>query len=1105
MMETRIHSTAAKTSTLLDDSQLASGATGIPEDTAVDEKVDFAATLQVLISSSSHGKSPTNSSGSSSTDSSPDDPTPRIAILASLIPSSMRTANKTWISAISSDTIRNTTPSPYWSPRSLEAFRAYQLATNSAKSLDVTKKSAANEEPEDQGISSSSAADSLNEAGISAVSHRVNLEAPLTIITRDLAATADSHLKLPLDSSIGSQHLRSNNSINTSSIGSANNYDDAITPLTETFRNSAAWPKVTDKAVVDSASVDRPANSARSSSSPVTSDLQTISDDRVQPTITPSVSTQLTSGRAAAARPIDHAGSYEELLPPSTGPIVNRTFSQPQRAITSISSGSNTPGQSGLGSPAERPLQPSLPPVVSVKSREIAAAVGAAALDAGNAKMRGATSRQQLDRAEARPSQDSAFPTSAPLLAARLAGKVTNAKSPSLEPARVSSSSTDPIVNSFDSMVSLQHKDDEHPAHVAVEPSILQKPVNHTSVNVMTAGVDAKDATAQEFLRDPDRVSDLGVAIKAPTTASTRTTPESSLALSKQSFSRKPATSVHVDGHSSAFSTTPGSSGQVLNQVGEPAERISMPSDGHDVPVESTGRTSTMTAGPRSLRASRAELNKAQKSPEQHRGQSHSPAAISTSAASLSPRSSLGPTALLPDRGSANVVASVVNAKQATQSATANTPVPGNSIATAQVSLANDATPTRRENEGVMNRTLAPVMSYVAKHADAESNTIGDLVQSKDVKVGQLSGSRTVSPAADRHPESTRVTDSKDDMVSVVSTSEGSDRSRPVATLSPDSPADGFARESAVQLQSEVLDPIVFPPASRSDDLHIPRTSSDPSSAKKSTRIFNSSANTAKDTGEPAIEAHVGTIGDEHPLTAVSPKESPVSSAQSFSAKSSVDDATRPSDLGNGIESPALNTAGPINDRGRFTVEATITDAPTPHPIVLSATPKQQFNLTEESSSDISKSSARSHISDPGTKFPSVSDAYEVSGEKAGTEFTLVRLVQDAGPIVEPGRVASMKVELANGEIANATVRERAGSIDVKIVTPTSASAQRVSGEIDTLRQSLDAAGMKLGQAEVSYQQGSNRGRGGNEHQPFSQRDKSNTDGEVFTLSEVSE
>src|SRR5580704_3602280 len=202
---------------------------------------------------------------------------------------------------------------------------------------------------------------------------------------------------------------------------------------------------------------------------------------------------------AAAARPIDHAGSYEELLPPSTGPIVNRTFSQPQRAITSISSGSNTPGQSGLGSPAERPLQPSLPPVVSVKSREIAAAVGAAALDAGNAKMRGATSRQQLDRAEARPSQDSAFPTSAPLLAARLAGKVTNAKSPSLEPARVSSSSTDPIVNSFDSMVSLQHKDDEHPAHVAVEPSILQKPVNHTSVNVMTAGVDAKDATAQEF------------------------------------------------------------------------------------------------------------------------------------------------------------------------------------------------------------------------------------------------------------------------------------------------------------------------------------------------------------------------------------------------------------------------------------------------------------------------------------------------------------------------------------------------------------------------------------------------------------------------------
>jgi hypothetical protein len=120
-------------------------------------------------------------------------------------------------------------------------------------------------------------------------------------------------------------------------------------------------------------------------------------------------------------------------------------------------------------------------------------------------------------------------------------------------------------------------------------------------------------------------------------------------------------------------------------------------------------------------------------------------------------------------------------------------------------------------------------------------------------------------------------------------------------------------------------------------------------------------------------------------------------------------------------------------------------------------------------------------------------------------EPATVSVVQDATPTIEVGRVANLQVELANGGNAQAIIRERAGSIEVKIVTPTSASAQRVSTEIDAMRQNLDGAGIRLGQAEVSYQPGDGGGRGGNGHQQPPQRDTSTKDQQIFTLSEVTE
>jgi flagellar hook-length control protein FliK len=91
---------------------------------------------------------------------------------------------------------------------------------------------------------------------------------------------------------------------------------------------------------------------------------------------------------------------------------------------------------------------------------------------------------------------------------------------------------------------------------------------------------------------------------------------------------------------------------------------------------------------------------------------------------------------------------------------------------------------------------------------------------------------------------------------------------------------------------------------------------------------------------------------------------------------------------------------------------------------------------------------------------------------------------------------------LASGQTAQASVRERAGTVEVKILTPTAASAQRVSAEMDGMRQNLDAAGIKLGHAEISYQQGDGGRQGQEGYRPAAQNQSA--DGkEVFIMNEV--
>jgi hypothetical protein len=118
------------------------------------------------------------------------------------------------------------------------------------------------------------------------------------------------------------------------------------------------------------------------------------------------------------------------------------------------------------------------------------------------------------------------------------------------------------------------------------------------------------------------------------------------------------------------------------------------------------------------------------------------------------------------------------------------------------------------------------------------------------------------------------------------------------------------------------------------------------------------------------------------------------------------------------------------------------------------------------------------------------------------SEAVAIRQTVEVSSSNEAARTVNITVQLASGQTAQANVREHAGSVDVKILTPTPASAQRISSEMDGMRQNLDAAGLKLGHSEVSYQQG----EGGRQHRegyrPPAQNQSANGK-EVFIMNEV--
>jgi hypothetical protein len=104
-----------------------------------------------------------------------------------------------------------------------------------------------------------------------------------------------------------------------------------------------------------------------------------------------------------------------------------------------------------------------------------------------------------------------------------------------------------------------------------------------------------------------------------------------------------------------------------------------------------------------------------------------------------------------------------------------------------------------------------------------------------------------------------------------------------------------------------------------------------------------------------------------------------------------------------------------------------------------------------------------------------------------------------------PARIAKLTVELGDGQSAQATVHERSGAVEVKIVAGAPGMAQRIVHEVEGLRNALDSAGLRLARAEVSYQQPHGERRH-DEQNPYRGRPAQPATGiEVFTVSEVNE
>ena len=133
----------------------------------------------------------------------------------------------------------------------------------------------------------------------------------------------------------------------------------------------------------------------------------------------------------------------------------------------------------------------------------------------------------------------------------------------------------------------------------------------------------------------------------------------------------------------------------------------------------------------------------------------------------------------------------------------------------------------------------------------------------------------------------------------------------------------------------------------------------------------------------------------------------------------------------------------------------------------------------------------------------SVSDSRGGASRPVVGPAPTLRMIATPAPAA---RVANLRIDLAAGQSTHATVRERSGAVDVRIVTANEQSAQLIGSEIPSLRRALDAAGMQLKTVDVRHQGGGERRQDERQQQPATDRrwqSGRSVDESIFAIEEV--
>ena len=231
------------------------------------------------------------------------------------------------------------------------------------------------------------------------------------------------------------------------------------------------------------------------------------------------------------------------------------------------------------------------------------------------------------------------------------------------------------------------------------------------------------------------------------------------------------------------------------------------------------------------------------------------------------------------------------------------------------------------------------------------------------------------------------------------------------------------------------------------------------------TEVTHTEVNPAHDGTSPALSSQGASSGLDTMTTANQKQTSSTSAyAPTDAAASSAQPAAR----------PQLEGVAPIGPQD---------------PYARGANPKEAVPVPTIGATNVPSDPAGSAQTQPAAQAP---------------EAAAIRQAPEVSAASAPAHSVNITVQLANGQAAQASVREHAGTVDVRISTPSAASAQRVSSEIDGMRQNLKAAGMSLGRSEVSYQQGDG-GSQRREQYGTPEQKRSADEKDIFVMNEVNQ